>query len=871
MGNSIPGNRRKLRLFYLALCLAQLVVMATGLGVAFQVERSYYRNIGYENAIDTEHQAIDELQVFARSAKPTTLDLDDSTSGPTQLSKIAYASSLFIGRAQQLLKQAEASPDSPMYGARADIRAMIEQMNVVAEQGRLAGDAWAHNDSTLAVARLTYADRASERVYNLLADVHQQMSAVRDKLLERDNRDARRADMVLGPLSILGIFLVLPALLYVRRLDRNIWSYETEVENQRRLLEERVALRTAELRSEIESRERMESFNTSRNQLLERVAEGKDLDGILTQLIHAAEQSVKGGKCLILMGGSHSRPVIAPSLAPDLAAQLESALLQCWDTISSKEAANRGALFLRDLAPPTGVSFDAAWSQGYRAVLAVPILEPNQPLLGVIALLLPEKREADEFARSVLLSASRMASVALKHEHMQDELFRRAHFDPLTELPNRVLFEDRLQQAVALAARRKTQVGILCIDLDGFKQVNDGHGHHIGDLLLREVAKRLQMSTRKTDSVSRLSGDEFAAVVQETHNGEGVARVSEVLIRALAEPYNLGGTVVRITASIGAALFPTDGASSAELRRYADLALYRAKERGRNTFEMFSAELGQKLERRKQIEVHLQEALDGRGFELHYQPIYRTDGMLVAMEALIRFRRAELKSISPGEFMAVAEQTGFVLAIGEWVIREACRQSRQWKEAGYPAVALAVNVSAIQLGRPNFAERVTQILKETGVSPEGLHVEVTETAVMSDFDAGLRTLTELANLGVKAAIDDFGTGHSSLSYIHRLPIKAVKIDRSFVQNMVVSQESLAIVRAIVAMSQSLGLLVIAEGVETQQQKEAVASAGCNAAQGYLFSLPLNAAAAEKLLARAQVPAAPTAPALELAPTGPTTR
>ena len=222
---------------------------------------------------------------------------------------------------------------------------------------------------------------------------------------------------------------------------------------------------------------------------------------------------------------------------------------------------------------------------------------------------------------------------------------------------------------------------------------------------MQEVAKRLKTSVRQTDTVARLSGDEFAAVVQETRNGDGVARVSEVLIRALAEPYNLGGTIVRITASGGAALFPTDGATTAELRRYADLALYRAKERGRNTFEMFSADLGRKLERRKQIEVHLQEALDGKGFELYYQPIYLTSGNMAGMEALIRFRQAELKSISPGEFMTVAEQTGFLLPIGEWVIRQACFQVKQWQEKGLLPVPVAVNVSAIQLGRPNFAER----------------------------------------------------------------------------------------------------------------------------------------------------------------------
>ena len=841
------GNRHRLRLFYLALCISQLIIMGLGLTVAYQVQRAYSQNIEYEKSVNADRRSIDELEIFARSASPELLALDDGSSGPTQFSQIAYAAGLFLRKAQELLKDSEGSASSPLFHSQSDVRALITDMNSVAEQSRLAGEAWSAGDSDLARARLTSADRASERVQTTLGAINQEMATAKDDLLTRDSAEARRARFVLGPLSLIGILLVIPAMLYARRLDRNILAYETELEGDRNLLEERVASRTSELRSEIVSRERMESFNSSRNRLLERVAEGKDLGEILTQLVAATEQSVSGSRCLVLLEGAYSPSVIAPSLSPDLVAHLKSTLLVCWDKICNEDSSDGCAMFVRGLYSSAGINLAPAWAHGFQSILAVAITEQRQPRLGVIALLLPDGREYGDFGRQVLLSASRVTLVALKHDRMQAELFRRAHYDPLTNLPNRVLFEDRLQQAVALAGRHKSQVGVLCIDLDGFKQVNDGFGHQAGDILLQQVAQRLSANLRQTDTVARLGGDEFAAVIQDTHDGEGVAKVSDSLIRLLAEPYLIGTTTVRATASIGIAMFPNDGLASAELRRHADLALYRAKERGRNTYQMFSAELGERLQRRNQIEGHLQEALDREGFELYYQPIYATSRALIGFEALIRFRHPELKSISPAEFMPIAEQTGMIPGIGEWVIREACRQTKRWQIAGLGPGSVAVNVSAIELARPHFARLVERTLAEAGLDPRSLHVEVTETAIMSDLETGLATLNALAERGINIAIDDFGTGHSSLSYIHRLPLRTVKIDRSFVQDMIVSHESKAIVRAIVAMAKSLELAVIAEGVETVDQFQAISAAGCDAAQGYLFSAPLSSASAAQLL------------------------
>jgi EAL domain-containing protein (putative c-di-GMP-specific phosphodiesterase class I) len=267
---------------------------------------------------------------------------------------------------------------------------------------------------------------------------------------------------------------------------------------------------------------------------------------------------------------------------------------------------------------------------------------------------------------------------------------------------------------------------------------------------------------------------------------------------------------------------------------------------------MFSADLGERLARRTQIEHFLLEALDGEGFELCYQPIYTISRSLVGLEALVRFRHSELRHISPGEFIVVAEQTGLISQIGEWVMREACRQAREWQNAGLRPVPIAVNVSAIQLARPDFADHVAQILREAALDASWLHIEVTETAIMNDFEEGGRQVRALAESGVRISVDDFGTGHSSLSYIHRLPIGTLKIDRSFVQQMVHSQESRAIVRAIIAMAKSLELRVVAEGVETEDQLSELAAAGCEVAQGYFFARPLDCTAVSALLGTAAV-------------------
>ncbi len=853
----MSGHRFRLRVFYLALCASQLIVTGMGLAVAYQVLLSYTRDIRYETALNRARGAITELEVLARVASPQSLALDDGTAGPAQLQQIDYASNLFLPKAQALLHESQQTGDSPLGRSQDHLKSVISAMNVVREQSRLAGEAWTRHNDALARARLTYAVRASIRVQETLSDVSRDMFLDKDDALVSESRQAKRTQLVLLPISLLGALLLLPALLYARHLDSNLAEYEAELEEERNLLEARVIERTAELRSEVEHKKRMQDFNDNRNRLLEQVAEGKEVEEILRRLAQTAQDCVPESGCIVLLKAEPAAKVITPSVPLDLAVYLETILLRTWDSVSHEDPRGLIAVWGTDDDPVTRIRYSDVWAEGYCGILAVPITDPQQALHGIVALLLREKDELD-LAREVLFSASRMASVALKNNRMQDELFRRAHQDSLTNLPNRTLFADRLQQALARANRSRGHVGLVCIDLDGFKEINDRYGHETGDLLLREVAQRLTALIRKADTVARIGGDEFVASIGDIHEREDLANLCQSLSRLLGEPYGLGGVTLRITASIGAALFPEDGASGEDLTRHADLAMYRAKELGRNTFQMFSANLGEKLARRRQVEQYLQEALDGQGFEIHYQPICTTSRVLVGLEALLRFCSPELTSISPGEFMLVAEQTGQICAVGEWVLRESCRQAKQWQESGLSPLPVAVNVSPIQLGRQDFADRVKQILEETGLAPEWLHIEVTETAVMSNFEEGRLQLCALANQGIEISIDDFGTGHSSLSYLHCLPIQALKIDRSFVQQMVDSQESKAIVRAIIAMAQSLELEVVAEGVETEAQLRAITAAGCNRAQGYLFSRPLDRGAVTALLRYAAVPTlAPT--------------
>jgi len=423
----------------------------------------------------------------------------------------------------------------------------------------------------------------------------------------------------------------------------------------------------------------------------------------------------------------------------------------------------------------------------------------------------------------------------------QARIYHIAHHDMLTGLPNRIQLVERLDQALALAKRRSAGVAILFLDLDHFKTVNDSLGHAAGDGLLKEIARRIRGLLRETDVVARLGGDEFLIILPELESPEAAANVAAKLISTIAGQTVLEGRAVYVSPSIGISIYPRDGASADELVRAADAAMYSAKEQGRGNYQFFAPALAQAAHDALRKESALREALAGGQFELHYQAqMGIADDALVGIEALIRWHHPERGLVEPVDFIPFAESRGLIIPIGQWVLAEACRQNRAWQAAGAPALPMAVNVSALQFRRGNLVAEVGRILAQTGLAGSCLELELTESVLM-DPAAAAETLGGLRALGVQLAIDDFGTGFSSMSYLKRLPIDKLKIDRSFVTDLLTDPDDVAIVRAIISLGQALNLTVVAEGVENAQTLALLREFGCDQYQGYHSSEPLPAA------------------------------
>jgi diguanylate cyclase (GGDEF)-like protein len=446
-------------------------------------------------------------------------------------------------------------------------------------------------------------------------------------------------------------------------------------------------------------------------------------------------------------------------------------------------------------------------------------------------------------------SRSRQHAAAL--ENANARLQHLATHDPLTELPNRLLLDDRLSQAIAYAERRAGRVAVLVIDLDRFKTVNDSLGHHGGDELLKEVASRLRDTLRKSDTLARTGGDEFVLIADEI---TGLADIEIVAQRALAcftKPFNILSVDIHTAPSIGISLYPGDGASAAELLVHADAAMYHSKKIGGGTHTFFTPSMNAFAQQRLELENGLRRALVNGEFELHYQPkVDVTTGRISSTEALIRWRHPDRGLVPPGDFIPLAEETGLILQIGEWVLREACRQARHWQLNGTPPVRVAINMSAQQFRQKNLVSVVQSALADANLEPTYLEIELTESAVMHNAGASAAILEQLSRIGVHISIDDFGTGYSSLNYLRRFPLDKLKIDRSFIKDVCANPEDGAIVRAIISLAHSLKLKVIAEGVETEQQLEFLRSLGCDQYQGFFCSPAVTPAAfAEMIHAR----------------------
>lgn len=457
--------------------------------------------------------------------------------------------------------------------------------------------------------------------------------------------------------------------------------------------------------------------------------------------------------------------------------------------------------------------------------MATPVLDDNGNVVGIQTTSrdVTERKRAEEALRESME----------RFNHL-------AHHDPLTGLPNRVLLRDRLALALAKARRHGHLVGVAFLDLDRFKFVNDTLGHAMGDLLLQEVGHRLAGCVRADDTVSRLGGDEFALVFSELHDAAGGVHVGNKVLAALKPAFSIQGRELFVTGSIGMSLFPNDGDSVDSLLRTADNAMYRAKEQGRDNLQLYAHTMGAAAFERLTLETNLRKALDRGEILVHYQPQVTLDpgGRVVALEALARWSHADIGLVPPADFIPLAEETGLIIPLGEIILRTACTDCRSLQLEGWPDLAVAVNVSGRQLRQPSFLELVRAILRETGLEPRHLQLEITENLIMQDAEQAVGALRELRRLGIRLALDDFGTGHSSLAQMKLLTLDAIKIDRTFIRDLGRNRHDEAIVSAIVALARSLECQVIAEGVETEVQLRAVSELGCRTMQGHYFARPM---------------------------------
>ena len=452
----------------------------------------------------------------------------------------------------------------------------------------------------------------------------------------------------------------------------------------------------------------------------------------------------------------------------------------------------------------------------------------------------------------------------------EDQIHFMAHHDALTGLPNRTLLMDRLTQALLQAQRNGSRVTVIFIDLDNFKLVNDSLGHNAGDTLLKTVAERMVKCVRATDTVVRLGGDEFVVLLIDQADSPVVATVVlDKLRAAIAEPVPVGGQTFRVTCSIGLATFPGDGADAETLLMNADVAMYQAKDKGRDNFQFYTAEMNVTAHERRVLQEGLRIALVRNEFALVYQPqVDLQTGLVFAVEALVRWHHPEFGVIAPAKFIPMAEESGLIVPLGDWVLREACRQNKAWQNAGMPHITVCVNVSARQFREKNWVKRVAHALHETGLEAKYLELELTESLLMQDVNQAIATMQELQAIGVQFSIDDFGTGYSSLSALKSFPVARLKIDQSFVRNLPHDANDRSIATAVISLGQKLNMKVIAEGVETDEQMAFLVDQKCDEIQGYHFSKPIESDAIAVMLGNQAKSGGPLTAALQPAPTIP---
>ncbi|HUD55714.1 MAG TPA: EAL domain-containing protein [Terracidiphilus sp.] len=617
-------------------------------------------------------------------------------------------------------------------------------------------------------------------------------------------------------------------------------------------LEIRVEERTRDLRKEVEERRLVEHLHRGQRRIMEMLAEPGDMkpEDILRFLADTVAARNQGWECAL-----HLMDRRGKSLQLAASSEVTEGLGNYFKAVGTEyadspecQACASGETHIVEHLGEIGLEWSEVLSQnGIFSAWSIPFCaEASTRLAGTMTIYSRSRCKPTAHELEMSESAAKLAALILEHRRLRSELIHNAYLDALTGLPNRRAGVQAIDSAISKARAHRGSVAVLWIDINRFKRVNDQFGHDAGDHVLRTVAERLRRSPLNTGSVARMGEDQFLVVIPGTEDSLDTVEISRRLGSAIAKPIYSGSTRITVSASIGSCIYPQDGETAEILERNADFAMFRAKSSG-ESYCVFSSAMSQEANEGIEIEEALGVALEKNYLRLVYQPLYSIEGELTGFEALIRFHHPRLGNIPPARFIPVAEDTRMIVPIGNWVLREACKQLKRWHEAGLPRVRMSVNISALQFARDDFADTVANTFSECGLEPEHLVLELTESVIMEDYASVVSQMNLLRQCGVHIAMDDFGTGYSSLSYIHRIPVNILKIDRSFIERLAEPDGTRPIVEAVIAMAKHLGLHVVAEGVETVDQQRILKQAGCQGYQGYLFARPMPADEAESCL------------------------
>ncbi len=572
--------------------------------------------------------------------------------------------------------------------------------------------------------------------------------------------------------------------------------------------------------------------------VLEAIARGRPLEPLLAKLCRRVEEMAPGVVCSILSVDEEKRlqTLAGPSLPRHYCDAIDG--LPIGPVVGSCGT----AAWLGEPVEVTDIATDPLWADfralalplGLRACWSSPINGADDRVLGTFAFYFGEPRGPSDRERNIVETCTNLCSIALEQDETRRRLHRIAYYDSVTGLPNRVAFQQRVAEEIGAPAQAGCETALFSIDLDDFKRINDTLGHPAGDELLAQAARRLSAELAPDEMVARIGGDEFAVMQPHVRTLAEIQRLAERLLDALAKPFEIAGEPIQIGGSIGIARAPTDGPDLTALLKCSDVALYDAKGAGRRQYRLFDPAVFERELKRRETERDLREALDRDQFEVHYQPFVDLEsGRTVGFEALVRWNHPRRGLVPPLEFIPLAEKAGLIIELGALVLRKACAQAARWPKE----MRIAVNLSPLQLQSPGFALSVLRTLNQSKLSPRRLELEITEGVLLSDNPATRCALDNLKHLGVAIAIDDFGTGYSALSYLRAFPIDRIKIDRSFVRDIHTKQDARSIIRAVLGLAGDLGIKTTAEGIETERQLAWLAEAGCDDAQGYLFSKP----------------------------------